>query len=669
MMDEEVEMNATAAQEATAPDVVLEVAHDEVLFAAAAILKSTVEEGATPIKVLVNSRRELTKMKSVLTSQEEVRCANQNQGLWTFLRPETFDGRRVYKDKFWEVSMNLKGAESGCMGNGEEGRLGKILVEVLSALDRSPIQGGRVMVDVDPRRLGAGDEYNTKFAIGTNMCTEDLIDAMWNLNQVEAYGGLKHFKVDEMETETGTERKLWMLSPSGQLQTIWAEATWMMQAGVYVHGFGAEAFGPGGEGAAFVMHVLGKVRIPENGTSAIRELPGTVRVRVRFPMNMAVEVEAKIAHMTAQAGTRKQACKMGERRCTLVEDDLFCATKVFKEVHKGKTRDQGMGKGAEKIMQQMQEMQAEANEARAEATKEVQEAKLAAAQRAAEAAEATKRAEEERKEMNEAQATMATEAQAAAEKAELERKELAEKVANMADAVRTAEATAAQATSELDQKVSNMSEETVRLLMQKCAEMGMLQMGGVGQQTPQLQMTPTKEDSKRKKPKGTSPAPDVDDLNQPEPAGVPDDPMGGSGGMENDVEDLCTGSAVEEAGGQGRRGAGGRGRQRAAPILGGWHLRAIALVSCIVTVSPCVPSGNMSGTTSSVVEKTPTGLKAHTGQKMHPVAAVRYANHQKGSLVGVSSSELWGGTCTRDEEKKEEKTKTPLIPGPNVRTK
>ena len=79
MMDEEVEMNATAAQEATAPDVVLEVANDEVLFAAAAILKSTAEEGATPIKVLVNSCRELTKMKDVLTSQEEVRCANQNQ--------------------------------------------------------------------------------------------------------------------------------------------------------------------------------------------------------------------------------------------------------------------------------------------------------------------------------------------------------------------------------------------------------------------------------------------------------------------------------------------------------------------------------------------------------------------------------------------------------------
>ena len=43
MMDEEVKMNTTAAQEATAPDVVLEVANDEMLFAAAAILKSSVE--------------------------------------------------------------------------------------------------------------------------------------------------------------------------------------------------------------------------------------------------------------------------------------------------------------------------------------------------------------------------------------------------------------------------------------------------------------------------------------------------------------------------------------------------------------------------------------------------------------------------------------------------
>ena len=194
-----------------------------------------------------------------LSNHEEVRCASTWQGLWSFCRPQTFEGVTEYNDRFWEISMNLKGAVSGCMGNGGEGRLGKKLVELMCALDRKN-RKARVMVDVDPRRLGARNEYNNKFAIGTNITTDELIEAIWELGQVEEYGGLKHFKVDEVKGgdlgTPGTQRKLWMLSESGKRQTIWAEATWMMQAGVYVHGYGAAAFGAGGEGVALIRYAL-----------------------------------------------------------------------------------------------------------------------------------------------------------------------------------------------------------------------------------------------------------------------------------------------------------------------------------------------------------------------------------------------------------------------------
>ena len=48
-------------------------------------------------------------------------------------------------------------------------------------------------------------------------------------------------------------------------------------------------------------YALGNVRVPENGARPIREMPGTVRVQVRFPMEMAHEVERKVAAMTKTA--------------------------------------------------------------------------------------------------------------------------------------------------------------------------------------------------------------------------------------------------------------------------------------------------------------------------------------------------------------------------------
>ena len=262
----------------------------------------------------------------------------------------------------------------------------------------------------------------------------------------------------------------------------------MMQAGVYVHGYGAAAFGAGGEGVAFIRYALGNVRVPENGARPIREMPGTVRVQVRFPMEMAHEVERKVAAMTKTAEKDKTAFRIGEtgRRCSLVKDDLFYATKVYKELHKGKVREQeSMGKGVEKLMQQMRGKKAAENE-RAE---EAQEARLAAERRAEEAArtqaETAARAEAERKEMQEEASRMHVEARAAAAAARAALKE-------MANAVRAAEVAASKATAELDEKVSRMAEETVKLLMRKCAETSTLRMEGGERRTPQLEMTPTK---------------------------------------------------------------------------------------------------------------------------------------------------------------------------------
>ena len=491
MFDEETETATNEGQEHQAqsggPGVVIDLDSINVPYDTAAIKKGTPEQCKSAIRLLVESRRELMG-RVELSNHEEVRCASTWQGLWSFCRPQTFEGVTEYNDRFWEISMNLKGAVSGCMGNGGEGRLGKKLVELMCALDRKN-RKARVMVDVDPRRLGARNEYNNKFAIGTNITTDELIEAIWELGQVEEYGGLKHFKVEEVKGgDCGTQRRLWLLSESGLRQTIWAEATWMMQAGVYVHGYGAAAFGAGGEGAAFIRYALGNVRVPENGARPIREMPGTVRVQVRFPMEMAHEVERKVAAMTKTAEKDKTAFRIGEtgRRCSLVKDDLFYATKVYKELHKGKVREQeSMGKGVEKLMQQMRGKKAAENE-RAE---EAQEARLAAERRAEEAArtqaETAARAEAERKEMQEEASRMHVEARAAAAAARAALKE-------MANAVRAAEVAASKATAELDEKVSRMAEETVKLLMRKCAETSMLRMEGGERRTPQLEMTPTK---------------------------------------------------------------------------------------------------------------------------------------------------------------------------------
>ena len=249
MFDEETETATNEGQEHQAqsggPGVVIDLDSINVPYDTAAIKKGTPEQCKSAIRLLVESRRELMG-RVELSNHEEVRCASTWQGLWSFCRPQTFEGVTEYNDRFWEISMNLKGAVSGCMGNGGEGRLGKILVELMCALDRKN-RKARVMVDVDPRRLGARNEYNNKFAIGTNITTDELIEAIWELGQVEEYGGLKHFKVEEVKGDCGTQRRLWLLSESGLRQTIWAEATWMMQAGVYVHGYGAAAFGAGGQ--------------------------------------------------------------------------------------------------------------------------------------------------------------------------------------------------------------------------------------------------------------------------------------------------------------------------------------------------------------------------------------------------------------------------------------
>ena len=74
------------------------------------------------------------------------------------------------------------------------------------------------------------------------------------------------FQIGGGENRIVRERSpCWLLSPTGQKQVLFGTVEWMMQTGVYVHGFGPDDFVQSGEGATFLQGVLGPVRIQEKG--------------------------------------------------------------------------------------------------------------------------------------------------------------------------------------------------------------------------------------------------------------------------------------------------------------------------------------------------------------------------------------------------------------------
>ena len=253
--DQGSETMSVAGEEVNANDVETQLNKEEAPVLVVVVKDATLEECSRPIHLLQKSKQLAVEVEHLFRGQMEVRCGNTLQGLWSVQRPRNCV-QRSGQLGFAEVGISLKGAITGCNMNGEEGRAGLAVVELLAALSNAG-SDHRVMVEPRMQQFGAGDEYRNKLGLATTANTDELYDAIVLLGQDAEYGGLKCFKAEEVEEDFGTKRKVWLLSPGGQRQALFGVAGWTMQTGVYVHGFGPDAFNPLGDGAAFVRAVLG----------------------------------------------------------------------------------------------------------------------------------------------------------------------------------------------------------------------------------------------------------------------------------------------------------------------------------------------------------------------------------------------------------------------------
>ena len=118
------------------------------------------------------------------------------QGLWSVQRLITADGLSEARG-FMEVQTNLKGAKSGFTMFANEGRVGRVVLELAAAVRGR--MGAKIMVETNMRRYDEGRRDGRKVGVATNLSMEEVAEDLVRLGREATYGGLQCFKVEEVE--------------------------------------------------------------------------------------------------------------------------------------------------------------------------------------------------------------------------------------------------------------------------------------------------------------------------------------------------------------------------------------------------------------------------------------------------------------------------------------
>ena len=99
-----------------------------------------------------------------------------------------------------------------------EGRVERVVLELFAAVRGR--MGAKIMVETNMRRYDEGRRDGRKVGVATNLTMEEVAEDLVRLGQEATYGGLKCFKVDEMEeVDNGRGRSalISLLSPTGRV--------------------------------------------------------------------------------------------------------------------------------------------------------------------------------------------------------------------------------------------------------------------------------------------------------------------------------------------------------------------------------------------------------------------------------------------------------------------